>query len=58
MIPCSIFDIRFFEVSIIDQTGRSFGQRQRSCETTWNVECRMSNGECRMMESLRSINLK
>jgi len=34
MIPCSIFDIRFFEVSFIDQTGRSFGQRQRSCETT------------------------
>ena len=27
MIPCSIFDIRFFEVSFIDQTGRSFGQR-------------------------------
>ncbi|CAB1076227.1 hypothetical protein D1AOALGA4SA_4025 [Olavius algarvensis Delta 1 endosymbiont] len=24
MIPCSIFDIRFFEVSFIDQTGRSF----------------------------------
>ncbi len=37
MIPCSIFDIRFFEVSFIDQTGRSFGQRQRSCETTFNL---------------------
>ncbi|CAB1075966.1 hypothetical protein D1AOALGA4SA_3768 [Olavius algarvensis Delta 1 endosymbiont] len=23
MIPCSIFDIRFFEVSFIDQTGCS-----------------------------------
>jgi len=34
MIPCSIFDIRFFEVSFIDQTGRSFGQWQRSYETT------------------------
>jgi len=34
VIPCSIFDIRFFEVSFIDQTGRFSGQRQRSCETT------------------------
>ncbi|CAB1083520.1 hypothetical protein D1AOALGA4SA_11082 [Olavius algarvensis Delta 1 endosymbiont] len=34
MIPCSIFDIRFFEVSFIDQTGRFFGQRPCSCETT------------------------
>ncbi|CAB1076040.1 hypothetical protein D1AOALGA4SA_3841, partial [Olavius algarvensis Delta 1 endosymbiont] len=24
MIPCSIFDIRFFEVSFIDQTGCVF----------------------------------
>ncbi|CAB1082255.1 hypothetical protein D1AOALGA4SA_9885 [Olavius algarvensis Delta 1 endosymbiont] len=50
MIPCSIFDIRFFEVSFIDQTGRSFGQRQRSSETTLKAnrrtaEYRMSNVE-------------
>ncbi|CAB1076752.1 hypothetical protein D1AOALGA4SA_4550 [Olavius algarvensis Delta 1 endosymbiont] len=50
MIPCSIFDIRFFEVSFIDQTGRSFGQKQRSYETTFKANRRISNIEPQNVE--------
>ncbi|CAB1085394.1 hypothetical protein D1AOALGA4SA_12882 [Olavius algarvensis Delta 1 endosymbiont] len=37
MIPCSIFDIRYslFKSFFHDQTGRFFGQRRRSCETSF-----------------------
>jgi len=48
MIPCSIFDIRFFEVSFIDQTGRFFGQRQRSCETTQKWRFQVSGFRCQV----------
>ncbi|CAB1084377.1 hypothetical protein D1AOALGA4SA_11902 [Olavius algarvensis Delta 1 endosymbiont] len=34
IIPCSIFDIRLFKVSISDQTGRFWARGCRSCETT------------------------
>ncbi|CAB1079864.1 hypothetical protein D1AOALGA4SA_7565 [Olavius algarvensis Delta 1 endosymbiont] len=40
LIPCSIFDIRFFKVSFTIRLDVR-GQRQRSCETSVNDEYRM-----------------